>query len=100
MFSCPERIKSLGLGLPGLRQHFHVTHTQRLFPRGWPAALSRGMTLVFKFYFIYLFLAALGLGCFVGLPLDVASGGYSSLWCQGSVAPPVAERRLQVHRLQ
>ena len=43
--------------------------------------------LVFKNNFIYVFVAALGLGCFVGLSLVVTSGGYSSLRCSGFSLP-------------
>ena len=43
MVSCPKRIKSLWLGLPGLRQRFHMTHLRDCFlgnglqlcPEGW-----------------------------------------------------------------
>ena len=83
MFSCPERIKSLWLGLPGLRQHFHMTHTQRLFPRGWPVALSRGMA-PFKNFLFYLFIfGCTGSWLFCGASSSCSKRGLSFLAVPG-----------------
>ena len=52
--------------------------------------------LGFQFYFMYLFLAVLGLHSYVGFPLVGASGGYSlTVVCEllFAVAPLVAEHR-------
>ena len=48
-----------------------------------PFESKRGFVFLFKNNFIYLFMAVLGLHCWAGFSLMVASGGYSPLQCMG-----------------
>ena len=68
-----------------------------------PMPTSRkSMSLVLPFYVLFIFGCA-GSSLLLGLSLVTASGGYSPVvvcWLLVAVAPLVAERRLQVHRVQ
>ena len=70
---------------------------------GWNWRVNFTPFLFLKSFFIFLFLAVLGLQCYAGFPLVASGGGYSlaaAASLLAAAASPDAEHRLEAGGLQ